>query len=62
MEGGMIALMIMLGFPASVGVSIMLMDRGIVMGVNPPIGGGYAVRLLQNCLHLQPRYQSLSLY
>ncbi|MGA9097638.1 MAG: hypothetical protein WB392_01755 [Methanotrichaceae archaeon] len=46
-EGGMIALMGMLGVPASVGISVALMDRFMAMGVNALIGGRYAARLLR---------------
>ncbi len=46
-EGGMIALMVMLGLPASVGISVALMDRFMAMGVNALIGGRYAARLLR---------------
>ncbi len=46
-EGGMTALMVMLGMPASVGISVALMDRGMAMAVNALLGGRYAVRLLR---------------
>lgn len=49
-EGGMIALMVMLGLPASVGISVALMDRFMAIGVNALIGGRYAARLLRTDL------------
>lgn len=49
-EGGMIALMVMLGLPPSVGISVALMDRFMAIGVNALIGGRYAARLLRTDL------------
>lgn len=45
-EGGMVALMMSLGVPASAGLSIALMDRAISMTYNVAIGGRYASGLL----------------
>ncbi len=55
-EGGMIAVMAMLGVPASVGISVALLDRGMAIAGNALLGGRYAVRLLRT----DTSYTSLS--